>query len=135
MWIIIVNNNQAEHRDNKISNLLGDILLEKEKYLTKTSYGKYLDTPFIASAITFKTESRAVKLISSFEENLNKTQMNGAFRWISDKKLSYRKLSKEEWDNIIDIKIMKLNNKHNSQINKHNSQINKLLKEKENGNK
>ena len=111
MWVIIVNDNLCEHRDSRISDLLGNT--ESEKFICKYTGGtKYNTTTCVNIAIIYKNQSTADKFISRYNSDNGKKQYSNSFSYIPDKFLHCRKLTIKEWNSIIDYKIEKLKSKY-----------------------
>jgi hypothetical protein len=112
MWIVIANRGLSSHRDFHISSIIGDNTEEKYIYKNSTMWSA---SQLIMYSKIFQNESRAIKFINDFERSKFSDRK---FKWISDYHLSYRKLEKFEWNQIIDYKINILTNKYNSSLNK-----------------
>lgn len=123
MWVIIVDRNLEEKRENRIS----DILNEKnnENYLS-FSYSRYNTTPSTHYAKIYKTKSGAERIIRKIKsESSSISNFSSKFYWIKNCQFSIRKLTKEEWQSIM---INKINNLDNSYKIKREE----LIKEKDN---
>lgn len=123
MWVIIVDRNLEEKRENRIS----DILNEKnnENYLS-FSYSRYNTTSSTHYAKIYKTKSGAERVIKKIKSEYDKiSKPSSKFYWVKNYQFSIRKLTKEEWQSVM---ITKINNLDNSYKIKRE----KLIKEKDN---
>jgi hypothetical protein len=80
----------------------------QERYLSKISGNKkYLVAYNLLAAMIFKTESGAIRFIEEFNNTdiISKSWFTNKFSWIKDRTLSLRKLTKEEYFDIIDSQI------------------------------
>ncbi len=127
MWIIVVSKDLVEQRDDRISELIGKSVIYN--YLSKRSgkNSKYYATNAISNSLIFKTESGAKKIIKEFNSFTpgQKAWFTNKFNWVRDSQLSVRKLTREEWDKLVDIELRNLENRYASQrskiLNKRNS--------------
>jgi hypothetical protein len=106
MWVIILHDGVDGKRDDLISNLIGNRY--QERYLSKISGNKkYLVAYNLLAAMIFKTESGAIRFIEEFNNTdiISKSWFTNKFSWIKDRTLSLRKLTKEEYFDIIDSQI------------------------------
>lgn len=120
MWIILVNKDLQEIRNNVLTELLNNEK-PKESYLNYR-YGRFSHSGFLPDAKVYKTKSGAERLISEFKSS-NNTTWKSKFHLINEKELSVRKLTREEWHMIIDFELSKLDTSY--QRNK-----SKLMKKK-----
>lgn len=106
MWVIVVHSGIEGKRDDIISDLIGD--RRQELYLNKMSGNRKYSVAYnLLSAMLFKTESGANRIIEEFNntDKISKSHYLNKFNWINDRALSLRKLTKEEYFNIIDSQI------------------------------
>jgi hypothetical protein len=106
MWVIILHDGVDGKRDDLISNLIGNRY--QERYLSKISGNKKYSVAYnLLAAMIFKTESGAIRIIEEFNstDKISKSQYSSKFNWINDRALSLRKLTKEEYFDIIDSQI------------------------------
>lgn len=115
MWIILVNRNITDQRNSRIDSILGDNI--KEEYLSKINNSKYSHTSYINYALTFKTASGANRVVKKFNslDKIQRSNYKSRFSWVSEFNLTIRRLSKQEWDGIVDHKINLLDNKYKRQ--------------------
>lgn len=117
MWVILVNDGLTEHRENRIMSIMDNY--SKESFLGKylKSYNMY---PHIENSLIFKTKNGALRVINKFnmQDPIAISYYNNPFYLIKNKILSIRKISKDEWDKIIDLRISKLDLNYNSKKNK-----------------
>lgn len=103
MWIIIVSDDQSESRNTVL-----DSLLENNKpienYLSNLR-SHWSSSASINFAKVWKTESGAKKILKLFESQKDSDWRKNKFYYIKSKHLHIRKMTKEEWNSIIDNKI------------------------------
>lgn len=107
MWVIILHDGVDGKRDDLISNLIGNRY--QELYLSKISGNKKYSVAYnLLAAMIFKTESGAIRFIEEFNntDTISKSWFTNKFSWIKDRTLSLRKLTKEEYFDIIDSQIV-----------------------------
>lgn len=107
MWVIILHDGVDGKRDDLISNLIGNRY--QELYLSKISGNKKYSVAYnLLAAMIFKTESGAIIFIEEFNntDTISKSWFTNKFSWIKDRTLSLRKLTKEEYFDIIDSQIV-----------------------------
>ena len=107
MWVIILHDGIDGKRDDLISNLIGNRY--QELYLSKISGNKKYSVAYnLFAAMIFKTESGAIRFIEEFNntDTISKSWFTNKFSWIKDRTLSLRKLTKEEYFDIIDSQIV-----------------------------
>lgn len=130
MWVITAVKGLENHREEILSELLGEEKPQlKELFLKGNSggYSKFNVTHLKRDALIYKQSHSCVRLIKKFEESLKKKMMMhyDKFVWIKDYKLSYRKLTKEEWDSICNDELSILTKSYEIQkniiLNKKNS--------------
>jgi len=112
MWVIVVSNSIQEHRDNRISELVGEF--SNNKYLSlRNGSSKYGTTSNFRHAKFFKKESGARKILDDFIscDLGSRKSMNSKFRYISEYYLSVYKLTKDEWDFVINSELLELDRK------------------------
>lgn len=117
MYVIIVEKDIISHRDNMISDILGESI--QAVYLSKKSgSNKFSTTTALNFALIYKTESGAKRVIADFNSRNHYNNSRSRFYWIMDRHLSFRKLTKEEYNSIIDGKISILDNTYHWKRNK-----------------
>ena len=107
MLVIILHDGVDGKRDDLISNLIGNRY--QELYLSKISGNKKYSVAYnLLAAMIFKTESGAIRFIEEFNntDTISKSWFTNKFSWIKDRTLSLRKLTKEEYFDIIDSQIV-----------------------------
>ena len=113
MWVIVAYKSLQEKRDNRISELIGDY--HSKQYLALRSGNKKYHTASIpAHAKIFKTESGANRIIEEFN-SLNfetRKSYNNKFSWVAEYALATYKLTKEEWDQVVDTELYILENRY-----------------------
>ena len=117
MWIILVNKNLSEYRDESISKLFGNQTNNVENFLSKYSTYKYNAILDIKFAKIFKTKSGAERFIKRFNSS-NRNSYSSKFHWIKDNHLSCRKLTIDEWNKIIDSERILIEQKDQKELSK-----------------
>lgn len=119
MYVIIVEKDIISHRDSIISDIIGDRPIQQPVYLSKKSgSNKFSTTTALNFALIYKTESGAKRVIADFNSRNHYNNSRSRFYWITDRHLSFRKLTKEEYNSIIDGKISILDNTYHWKRNK-----------------
>lgn len=118
MWVIGVYNDISEYRNYRISEITGDN--SNRQFLGLYSGNKKYSKCSIFMAKVFKRKESAEKIINEFNSLDPKTRggFNNKFSWMSDSILSVYKLKREEWEQIIDFEISKLDNRYQRQKSK-----------------
>lgn len=125
MWLIIVDKDIEEKRENRISEILNEKVENYYKHYLTFSHGKYTTTLSPHFAKIYKTKSGAERMINQINSDSNKLcNFSSKFYWIKNYQFSVRKLTKEEWDEIINVKL-------NSLDNEYKRKRERLLKEKD----
>lgn len=107
MWVIIVSENLAEGRNSILDSILDD-KKTLENYLTKRSGQKnWYPTSAIQLASTWKTLSGAKRVIDSYSKQqfISDWRLN-KFLSLKGKHLQARKITNQEWNSIIDHKLI-----------------------------
>lgn len=130
MWVITAVKGLENHREERLSDILGEHKPKHQEIFLKgnsSGYTKFTVTSLKRDALIYKQQHSCVRLIKKFEENQKKNLIPhyDKFLWIKDYKLSFRKLSKEEWESICDEEISILTKSYETQknilLNKKNS--------------
>jgi hypothetical protein len=117
MWVIVLNRGLNQHRDNRISEIMGESITKE--YLSKRNGSKvYYTTSNIQWAQIFKTESGALRVINEFNLDTDKSRYSNKFNWVKDRVMSIYKMTREEYEQSCDVEISRLNNKYNKQLAK-----------------
>jgi len=113
MWVIIAKLNLNQHRDDLISDILETPKVqEPDLYLRKKGgYSKYNSTSNLSEALIYKQESSCKRLIKRFEstKKMNVVHRYDKFYYIKEYHLSYKKITREEWDGMCNNEISVLN--------------------------
>jgi hypothetical protein len=125
MWVIIAKLNLNQHRDDLISDILEtEKVQEPDLYLRKKAgYSKYNSTSNLSEALIYKQEASCKRLIKRFEstKKMNVVHRYDKFYYIKEYHLSYKKITREEWDVMCNNEISVLNRSyeyHKSTIEK-----------------
>ncbi len=118
MWIITVHTSKQSYRDGIINNLVGEIPSYEEFLYKVNSNSKYSNCTGLHLALTFKTEGGAARVVSDFTNDPDRGSSKSRYYWIKDKHLSYRKISKEEWNRLMDDKENSMKEKHRRELAK-----------------
>ena len=112
MWSIIVNKSLEQKRENRILEILQEE--KKQDHYLNFINGKYNTTISLNFAKLYKTRSGAERLIKQIKsDNNSRTNFNSKFYWIKDYEFSIRRITKHEWDSIIDSKLNRLESDYN----------------------
>lgn len=127
MWIIVVNNNLNQRRDNLINELLQEKVDTEEFYLCKVG-GKYNTTRSIFNAVTFKKKSYCEKFVKEFNESkVQKISFQyDKFYWVKDKYIGFREITFEEQLKNIDTERYLLEKEYRERKNKIEEKLIKL---------
>ena len=130
MWVITAIKGLDNHREELISDILGEDKPKQTELFLKGNgggYSKFNVTSLQRDALIYKQQHSCVRLVSKFEESKKRKLIAhyDKFLWIRDYKLSYRKLTKVEWESICDEEISILTKSYEIQknilLNKKNS--------------
>ena len=119
MYVVVANRGLWLHRDNRISEIIGDTTT-KEFVCKRSGSNKYSSSSNISFSLVFKTESGAKRLIDKFNSDTQKNSYSNNFNWIKDHVLSIQKLTKEEYEQICDYEIWTLKHRYDKQVSKLN---------------
>jgi hypothetical protein len=124
MWVIVAKKGLHIHRDDLISELLDvDKDPQPDIYLKKSSYGKFSTTSFLQESVLYKQLASCKRLINKFEKfkSVSTVPRWDRFYYMKEYHLSFRKVSKEEWERMCNDEITKLTisyNYHKEQLEK-----------------
>ena len=113
MWIVVAKKGTYVHRDDMISDIL-EISREesedfKEFYVTKNSSNfRYNVVASIFYAKIYKSKGYCEKIVNRFQFYKNSDYIRNPFHWLKDYHLSYRKITKEEWETVCNNELKKL---------------------------
>jgi hypothetical protein len=111
MWVITVYNTLQEYRDSILSEMVsGDKPVER--YLTYR-YKRYNYTSFLPGSKFYKTKSGADRMLEK-AKNGSSNSWRSQFYQLYGKHLSCRKLSIEEWNQVIDYELNNLERSYQS---------------------
>jgi len=122
MWVITAIKGLDNHREELISDILGEDKPKQTEFFLKGNsggYSKFNVTSLQRDALVYKQQHSCVRLIKKFEESQKRKLIAhyDKFLWIRDYKLSYRKLTKVEWESICDEEISILTKSYEVQKN------------------
>jgi hypothetical protein len=123
MWVVIAKSGLDKHREDIISNILDQEIMQEPDLFLKKKGSKYLTTSNLSEAQFYKLEASCKKLIQRFQKSktVNMVPYYDKFYWVKDFHISYRKVEKDEWDQMCDKDINLLTqsfNHHKSMIEK-----------------
>jgi hypothetical protein len=109
MWVVTAKKGLDVHRDELISDLLGEERIEQpEVFVVKPSSSyRYNVSSNLASAKMYKHKASCERLVKKFNNSLKDNNRN-SFYWIRDYKLSFRKITSEEWNSMCNDELQKL---------------------------
>lgn len=117
MWVITIHSNRQSFRDGIIDNIVGTTPTYEEFLYKVNSNSKYSNCTGLHLALTYKTEGGAARIVQDFIDDTDKRySTKSKFYWIKDKHLSYRKLSKVEWNQLMDDKEKSMKAKHTREL-------------------
>lgn len=103
MWVVIAKKGLDVHRDDLISDILGEEKNEQQEYFVvkPTSSYRYNVGSSLSSAKIYKQKASCERLVRKFNNSL-KDANRSPFYWIKDYRLSVRKVTNEEWNIMCD---------------------------------
>lgn len=123
MWVIIAKLNLNQHRDDLISDILETEKVQEPDLYLKKRGSKYSSISNLSEALIYKQEASCKGLIKRFEatKKLNVVHRYDKFYYIKEYHLSYKKITREEWDRMCNNELSILNRNyeyHKSMIEK-----------------
>jgi hypothetical protein len=123
MWVVIAKSGLDKHREDIISNILDQEIIQEPDLFLKKKGSKYHTTGNLSEAQFYKLEASCKKLIQRFQKSktVNMLSHYDKFYWVKDFHISYRKVEKDEWNQMCDKDITLLTqsyNHHKSMIEK-----------------
>ena len=99
MWVVIAKKGLNVHRDDLLSELLGEEKTKQEEYYVAkpTSSYRYNVSSSLSSAKIYKQRSSCERLVKKFQSS-QKDISRSPFYWIREYHLSTKKVTFEEWD-------------------------------------
>lgn len=109
MWAIILYKDLQKKRDSVISQLIYEENAKNYEYVSKYRGNRIVSRYSIdESSIIFKTKRGAQNWLKKYEMNKN----DFSYSLVRNNILTLRKISKEEWEEIVDRQIKKLDIEH-----------------------
>ena len=105
MWVIVVNKDLQEFRDSTLSDIIGGDRV-KDNYICY-KFSRYNYSTFLPDAKVYKTKSGAEKVINIIK-NTDNSSWRSKYYNLWQKHLSCRKLSRQEWHDIVNFELAKL---------------------------
>jgi hypothetical protein len=105
MWVIIVNKDLQEFRDSTLSDIIGGDK-PKENYLSY-QFSRFNSTTFLPQAKVYKTKNGAERIISRVKSTDNSSWRSKYYN-LWQRHLSCRKLTRQEWHDIVNYELGKL---------------------------
>lgn len=105
MWVIIVNKDLQEFRESTLSDIIGGDK-PKENYLSY-QYSRFNSTMFLPQAKVYKTKSGAERIINKVKSTDNSSWRSKYYN-LWQRHLSCRKLTRQEWHDIVNYELVKL---------------------------
>lgn len=99
MWVLTLTKDIADARDNNIASLLGEKI---EEVFVCLRFKRFTYSNSITNAKVYANKATVVKFINGFEKDVNKNRYTNKYYSIQNFKVSYRRLTLEEWNKIID---------------------------------
>ena len=116
MWVVIAKKGLDIHRDEMISELLGEEKTPQEVYyvVKQSSSYRYNIGSSLSSAKIYKQKASCDRLVKKF--NLAQKDLNRSpFFWIKDYHLSTKQITIEEWNLMCDQEQFRLERNYNYQ--------------------
>jgi hypothetical protein len=109
MWVVIAKKGLNVHRDDLLSELLGEEKTKQEEYyvVKPTSSYRYNVSSSLSSAKIYKQKSSCERLVKKFQSS-QKDISRSPYYWIKDYHLSTKKVTFEEWDLMCNQELNKL---------------------------
>jgi hypothetical protein len=109
MWVVIAKKGLNVHRDDLLSELLGEEKTKQEEYyvVKPTSSYRYNVSSSLSSAKIYKQKSSCERLIKKFQSS-QKDISRSQFYWIREYHLSSKKVTIEEWNLMCNQELNKL---------------------------
>lgn len=105
MWVIIVNKDLQEFRDSTLSDIIGGDK-PKENYLSY-QFSRFNSTMFLPCAKVYKTKSGAERIINKVKSTDNSSWRSKYYN-LYQRHLSCRRLTRQEWHDIVNYELGKL---------------------------
>jgi hypothetical protein len=105
MWVIIVNKDLQEFRESTLSDIIGGDK-PKENYLSY-QFSRFNSTMFLPQAKVYKTKSGAERIINKVKSTDNSSWRSKYYN-LYQRHLSCRKLTRQEWHDIVNYELGKL---------------------------
>lgn len=105
MWVIIVNKDLQEFRESTLSDIIGGDK-PKENYLSY-QFSRFNSTMFLPQAKVYKTKSGAERIINKVKSTDNSSWRSKYYN-LWQRHLSCRKLTRQEWHDIVNYELGKL---------------------------
>lgn len=99
MWVLTLTKSVAETRDNVIAGILGEQI---DEVFVSFRFTRFTYSNSITSAKVYTNKATVIKFINGFEKDVNKNRYTNKYYSIQNFKVSYRKLTLQEWNKIID---------------------------------
>jgi hypothetical protein len=99
MWILTLTRDTAEARDNTIAELLGEPINET---FVGFRFKRFTHSNSVTNAKVYTNKATVVRFVNEFEKDVNKNRYSNKYHSIQNFKVSYRKLTLQEWNQIID---------------------------------
>lgn len=109
MWILTLTKDIAEARDNTIAELLGEPINET---FVGFRFKRFTYSNSVTNAKVYTNKATVVKFVNEFEKDVNKHRYTNKYHSIQNFKVSYRKLTLEECNKIIDNELNILQNSY-----------------------
>jgi len=115
MFVIVVYPSLEEYRNGRLNQVLGDFATKNKKYLRKDGR-KFYETSSLSWCECWKTSTAPTKIVNEFNSQTNKGDYRSKFSSVWGGHLVVEKLTRDEWNSIIDQKIGGVKNRMNKQI-------------------
>ncbi len=99
MWILTLTKDIADARDKTIASLLGEKI---DEVFVCLRFKRFSYSNSIANAKVYSNKATVIRFINGFEKDVNKHRYTNKYHSIQNFKVSYRRLTRQEWNQIID---------------------------------
>ena len=123
MWILTLTKDIADARDNTIASLLGEPVNE---LFVSFRFKRFTYSNSISNSKVYSNKTTVIRFIDNFEKDVNKHRYTNKYHSIQNFKVSYRKLTRQEWNQIIDSELNILQHSYNIRKKKIEDKRNKF---------
>jgi hypothetical protein len=123
MWILTLTKDIVDTRDNTIASLLGEKI---DEVFVCLRFKRFTYSNSITSAKVYSNKATVIKFINEFDKDVNKHRYTNKYYSIQNFKVSYRRLTRQEWNQIIDRELYEVEQVYNIRKKKIEEKRNKF---------